>query len=150
LLGFFRILMCPVFTGLALLELLVPIYWLSDRLVQRHHGKVISFQYQDHASQSRCCVLHVQKMSCLQVFEAVLSRELGPTRPVVPISAAERDRLQELLVKHRDNLHGQSDFYNKIQKEMQAHNVPSSVKVLLWVFTPPPDTDPLWKVRYSV
>lgn len=86
----------------------------------------------------------------MQVFETVLSKELGPTRPVAHISEGEQHELQRLVVKHASHLReSQGDVYQKIQEKMAIHGVPRSVKILFWVFTPPSPRDPWWMVCIS-
>ena len=96
-------------------------YRISDRLVEKHH---------------------------LQVFDEVLSSQLGSTRPVVPLDNTERQQLQRLVVKHAEAGHlkkGGNDLSEKIQERTKT--APPAVKVLLWIFTPPPASEPWWKVR---
>ncbi|CAL8472117.1 g11659 [Coccomyxa elongata] len=105
--------------GLTLLELLVPIYWVSDRLVEKHHR---------------------------QVFDGVLSRQLGQTRPVLPLDATEKQQVQRLVTKHRQAGHlkkGGDDIAQKIEE--RSRTAPPAVKVLLWIFAPPPANEPWWK-----
>ena len=40
----------------------------------------------------------------MQIFEAVFSRQLGPTRPVAPLTEQERVRLRELVQTHAPRL----------------------------------------------
>ena len=40
----------------------------------------------------------------MQIFEAVFSRQLGPTRPVAPLTEQERARLRELVQTHAPRL----------------------------------------------
>lgn len=84
----------------------------------------------------------------MQVFDAVLSRQLGPTRPVTPLTDAEKQQLQQLVTKHAQAGHlrkDEQDLAAKIQERTKT--APPSVKALLWVFTPPPAGYPWWKVR---
>ncbi len=40
----------------------------------------------------------------MQIFEAVFNRQLGPTRPVAPLTEQERARLRELVQTHAPRL----------------------------------------------
>lgn len=96
-------------------------YRVSDRLVEKHHR---------------------------QVFDGVLSRQLGPTRLVLPLDATEKQQVQRLVTKHRQAGHlkkGGDDIAQKIEE--RSRTAPPAVKVLLWIFAPPPASEPWWKVR---
>ncbi len=40
----------------------------------------------------------------MQIFDAVLNRQLGPTRPIAPLSETEKARLRELVTQHAPHL----------------------------------------------
>ena len=40
----------------------------------------------------------------MQMFEAVFNRQLGPTRPIAPLSETEKARLRELVTQHAPHL----------------------------------------------
>lgn len=102
----------------------VLLHRVSDRLVEKHHT---------------------------QLFDEVLSSQLGPTRPVVPLDNTEKQQLQRLVAVHKAAGHlkkGGNDLSEKIQERTKT--APPAVKVLLWIFTPPPASDPWWKVWSTV
>ncbi|CAK0787852.1 hypothetical protein CVIRNUC_011074 [Coccomyxa viridis] len=105
--------------GLVVLEVLVPIYWLSDSLVENHHK---------------------------QVFNAVFDRQLGATRPVAPLTETERTRLRELVDLHAPRLRKVqfTSLEDKLQEKYPNQEIPAPIKLLLWIFTPAPPGTPIW------
>lgn len=105
--------------GLLVMEILVPVFWLSDSLVEGHHK---------------------------QIFNAVFSGQLGPTRPIAPLSDGEKARLRELVTQHAPHLRRKqfTTLEDKLHEKYPNQEIPVPIQLLLWIFTPAPPGSPIW------
>jgi hypothetical protein len=66
----------------------------------------------------------------------VLAEELGPTKPLKPLTPQQHQRVQQLVAQNRGHLHDDDkDIGAKLREK--TRDAPSFVKVLLWIVTPP-------------
>ena len=78
----------------------------------------------------------------MQIFEAVLSKELGPTRPLKPLTQQQMERVQRLVKQNAGHLHDDdANLAAKIEEKTRDPRVPGVVRTLLWIFTPPSPHD---------
>eukprot|EP00884_Botryococcus_braunii_P022360 jgi/Botrbrau1/8808/Bobra.0330s0038.1 len=99
--------------GLVLLELLVPIYWVSDWLVDRHHS---------------------------QIFQIVLSQQVAATKPVGPLDGEEREKLlRQAEVERSKRANRSLPNLSALSVPSDLHPV---LKWLVWIFTPPSSNMP--------
>lgn len=83
-----------------------------------------------------------------QIFEAVLEKQMGPTRPMTPLTPAQQERVQRLVVQNKVHLHDDdANIAAKIEAKTRDPRVPGFVRTLLWIFTPPGPHDPIAQVR---
>ena len=87
-------------------------------------------------------------MRCAQIFEMVMLKELGPTKPLSALAPEQKERVQQLVAKNRTHLHDDDTTLSaKLQEKTRDPRVPGFVRVLLWIVTPPSPRAPIGEVR---
>ena len=93
------------------------------------------------------CVSLTVVVRLSQIFDAVMAREMGATKPIMPLAPEQRARVQALVAKNRTHLRDDdTNLSAKIQEKTRDPRVPGFVRVLLWIVTPPSPRAPISEV----
>jgi hypothetical protein len=105
--------------GLVALELVVPVFWVSDWRVERHHTSI---------------------------FDIVFQQRLG-TRPVDSLDGASRERLVRLAEQKKLEARKKASEEGRDVGFPPTSSLHPALQALVWVFTPPSEGTPVLQVR---
>lgn len=100
------------------LELLVPVYWVSDWLVDRHHARI---------------------------FNLVLAQELGASKPTDALDAAAREALLQRASSEKVK-RANRDLPSLATLTSATSKLHPALRAVIWVFTPPSSDLPFLQV----